>query len=525
MNKLNKLLKILAISILFLVSNQLIAQTNTSPTQNVCAGSLAEPYLINPPTSGSTYQWTLSGGGTLNNGTATDNITVDWGVTPGVFIITVIETDLNGCEGVPVTVDVTVIPLPTATIATSQTACLGSVIPDLSAIGANVTWYDDIALTSQVGVGNNFATAQTAVGFYTYYVTESLNGCEGPSVPVTLEIYALPLAPTVVSQTACLGSVIPDLTAIGTALTWYDDIALTSQVGVGNNFATGQTTAGIYTYYVNETDVNGCESAGTSVILEIYALSTSPVAANEAACEGSAIPDLTATGSSVVWYSNAALTIIVSNGSTFATGQTTSGIYSYYITQTDANGCESNAATVTLEIYALPTAPVAVNEVACEGGVIPDLTATGSNLTWYSDAGLTNVAGNGSNFSTGQILAGVYIYYVTETNLNGCEGAGTLVTLTINSFAIIPLASNQTACFGTPIPDLTATGVGTSFTWYSDAALTLVVANNSPFATGQTAFGVYTYYITESQNGCESPAATVTLTIYAIPTTGPINHW
>ena len=452
MNKLNKLLKILAISILFLVSNQLIAQTNTSPTQNVCAGSLAEPYLINPPTSGSTYQWTLSGGGTLNNGTATDNITVDWGVTPGVFIITVIETDLNGCQGVPVTVDVTVIPLPTTTIATSQTACLGSVIPDLSAIGANVTWYDDIALTSQVGVGNNFATAQTAVGFYTYYVTESLNGCEGPSVPVTLEIYAIPLAPTVVSQTACLGSVIPDLTAIGTALTWYDDIALTSQVGVGNNFATGQTTAGIYTYYVNETDVNGCESAGTSVILEIYALSTSPVAANEAACEGSAIPDLTATGSSVVWYSNAALTIIVSNGSTFATGQTTSGIYSYYITQTDANGCESNAATVTLEIYALPTAPLAINEVACEGGLIPDLTATGSNLTWYSDAGLTNVAGNGSNFSTGQILAGVYIYYVTETNVNGCESAGTLVTLTINSFAIIPLASNQTACFGTAIP-------------------------------------------------------------------------
>ena len=525
MNKLNKLLKILAISILFLVSNQLIAQTNTSPTQNVCAGSLAEPYLINPPTSGSTYQWTLSGGGTLNNGTATDNITVDWGVTPGVFIITVIETDLNGCQGVPVTVDVTVIPLPTATIATSQTACLGSVIPDLSAIGANVTWYDDIALTSQVGVGNNFATAQTAVGFYTYYVTESLNGCEGPSVPVTLEIYALPLAPTVVSQTACLGSVIPDLTAIGTALTWYDDIALTSQVGVGNNFATGQTTAGIYTYYVNETDVNGCESAGTSVILEIYALSTSPVAANEAACEGSAIPDLTATGSSVVWYSNAALTIIVSNGSTFATGQTTSGIYSYYITQTDANGCESNAATVNLEIYALPTAPLAINEVACEGGLIPDLTATGSNLTWYSDAGLITVVGNGSNFSTGQILAGVYIYYVTETNVNGCESAGTLVTLTINSFAIIPLASNQTACFGTPIPDLTATGVGTSFTWYSDAALTLVVANNSPFATGQTAVGVYTFYITESQNGCESPAATVTLTIYAIPTTGPINHW
>ena len=525
MKKLNKLLKITSIFILLLLSNQLIAQTNTSPTQTVCAGSLAEPYLINPPTTGSTYQWTLSGGGTLINGSTSDNITVDWGVSPGVYIITVIETDLNGCQGVPVTVDVTVIPLPTATIATSQTACLGSVIPDLFAIGANVTWYDDVALTNQVGVGNNFATAQTAVGFYTYYVTESLNGCEGTSVPVTLEIYAIPSAPTVVSQTACLGSVIPDLTAIGTTLTWYSDAGLITVVGNGSIFATGQTAAGVYTYYVSETDVNGCESAGAPVTLEIYTLPTSPVTANESACEGSTIPDLTATGSSVVWYSDAALTIIVSNGSPFATGQTTSGIYTYYTTQTDANGCESNAATVTLEIYALPTAPLAINEVACEGGVIPDLTATGSNLTWYSDAGLITVVGNGSNFSTGQILAGVYIYYVTETNVNGCESTGTLVTLIINSFAIIPLTSNQTACFGTPIPDLTAIGVGTTFTWYSDAALTLVVANNSPFATGQTAFGVYTYYITESQNGCESPAATVTLTIYAIPTTGPINHW
>ena len=80
---------------LFLVCNQLLAQTNTSPTQTVCAGSLAEPYLINPPTSGSTYQWSISGGGTINPGSTSDNITVDWGFTPGLYVITVIETDSN----------------------------------------------------------------------------------------------------------------------------------------------------------------------------------------------------------------------------------------------------------------------------------------------------------------------------------------------------------------------------------------------------------------------------------------------
>ena len=50
------------------------------------------------------------------------------------------------------------------------------------------------------------------------------------------------------------------------------------------------------------------------------------------------------------------------------------------------------------------------------------------------------------------------------------------------------------------------------------------MGNNSPFATGQTAVGTYTYYVTETQNGCQSPAAVVTLDIYPIPITPPIWH-
>ena len=70
------------------------------------------------------------------------------------------------------------------------------------------------------------------------------------------------------------------------------------------------------------------------------------------------------------------------------------------------------------------------------------------------------------------------------------------------------------------------TATGTSVVWYFDAALTTVVGNGSSFATGQSAAGVYTYYATQNIiNGCESNASTVTLEIYALPITGPINHW
>ena len=442
----NKLLNRIFLGIFLLSTSMVIAQTNTSPTQTVCAGSMAEPYLINPPNSGSTYQWTLSGGGTLNPGSSSDNITIDWGMNPGTYTVSVVETDVNGCLGLPVTVDVTVNSLPTATTATSQTACFGNSIPDLTAIGSNVTWYSDVNLTTQVATGNNFTTGQTAVGLYTYYVTETLNGCEGPSIPVTLEVYAVPSAPVATSQTACFTSSVPDLTATGSNITWYSDALLTVQVGTGSNFATGQTAAGIYTYYATTTDVNGCESI---------------------------------------------------------------------------------ASTATLEIYALPNAPIANNEVACVGGIIPDLvsTSTGTISTWYSDASLTTVVGTGTNFATGQTAAGVYTYYVTQTNSNGCESVATSVTLTINAFNSLPIAFNVNTCFGSTVPDLTAIGVGTSFTWYDDAALTNMVGTNSPFATGQTVVGIYTYYVTETQNGCESPATTVTLEIYALPNTGPINHW
>ena len=128
MNKLNKLLKILAISILFLVSNQLIAQTNTSPTQNVCAGSLNEPYLIPANTQNVTsiFNWTISSGGVIASGQGTNQIAIDWSAIPGgPHVITVVETDVYGCLGVPVTVDVTIIPLDDASF-TLTDYCEGS---------------------------------------------------------------------------------------------------------------------------------------------------------------------------------------------------------------------------------------------------------------------------------------------------------------------------------------------------------------------------------------------------------------
>ncbi len=105
---------------------------------------------------------------------------------------------------------------------------------------------------------------------------------------------------------------------------------------------------------------------------------------------------------------------------------------------------------------------------------MPNLTATGAALTWYSDAALTNVVGNGSPFATGQTAAGIYTYYVTQTT-NGCEGTfSTVVTSTFYAPSVAPTSTTAEVCpCAIVIPNFTVTR--TALTWYSVAAFTNVI--------------------------------------------------
>ena len=447
MKKIKKTIKLISIIFLLLTSNNLFAQTNTSPTQTVCAGSLSEPYLMSPFNSGSTYQWTLSGGGTLNSGATTDNITVDWGFSIGTYTITVIETDVNGCQGSPVTVDVTLI---------SSTPSTSNVVECDGYVWNGVTY-----ITS---------------GVYSFVTTDA-NGCDSTA---TLNLTVNPSTTSTSNVVEC------------------DDY-----IWNGINY----TSSGIYTF--TTTNTNGCDSIAT-LNLTINSFTTSnSIAAN---CID------------YFW-----------NGVTY----TSSGVYTF--TTSNANGCDSTA-ILNLTIYSPTTSNsiavncidyfwngvtytssgvysfVTINANGCDSIAILNLTINQPTTSTSNVTECDTYDWNGITYNT----SGVYAF--TTLNSNGCDSIATL-NLTINSFTTAPSASNQTACFGAIVPDLIVSGLGATFTWYSDVFLTLVVGNNSLFPTGQTTAGTYTYYVTETQNGCESPAATVTLIIYSLPITGPIIHW
>ena len=207
-----KILKVLAICILFLGQSHLMAQTlpSSSSTQIVCVGSLAEPYEVVPlPTS--SYSWSMIDQSTGNpplagiaNITNTANdwwITVDW-TTPGVYTLSVMETDVaTTCSSLLVDIVITVEDLANPPVASNPAPiCLGDLNPQMIAATGGGTgnwvfnWYniDPATNPGAIPVATNSATytdptPYLTAGTYNYWVTEeSANVCEGSATMVTV---------------------------------------------------------------------------------------------------------------------------------------------------------------------------------------------------------------------------------------------------------------------------------------------------------------------------------------------------
>lgn len=306
---------------------------------------------------------------------------------------------------------------------------------------------------------------------------------------------------------------IPELTAVGDSILWYSDGALTTMVHSGNNFPTGHAAAGTYTYYATQI-INESESKADTVMLTINTTPGLPSATVERTCFGKPVPDLEATGTDLKWYDDEALTNQVHAGSPFATGETNPGTYTYYVTQTSPEGCESDPDTSVLTINPIPPAPANTNYSSCYAKTVPDLIAHGEIIRWYTDEALKNLVFMGDTFVTGHTEPGYYIYYLTQV-VNTCESDPGIDTLRIKPRPDVPLADSQSVCIGENIPDLMATGI--NIIWYGDANHEFLLHFGNTYSTGKTEIGVYPYYVTQTDNGCESLNKLVTLAINGLP--------
>ncbi|POS02514.1 putative secreted protein (Por secretion system target) [Flavobacterium croceum DSM 17960] len=146
---------------------------------------------------------------------------------------------------------------------------------------------------------------------------------------------------------------------------------------------------------------------------------------------------------------------------------------------------------------AIPSAPTATaSQTFCSGATVANLSANGTNLTWYANPTVGNPLA--SNFV---LVSGNY--FVSQT-INGCESSRTPVAVTITTTNPPSTNTSQILCSGATVSNLFP--YSNSIRWYNSA-------------TGGSALSASTvvnngiYYVSQLLNGCESSRVAVNVTV------------
>jgi len=351
-------------------------------------------------------------------------------------------------------------------------------------------------------------------GTYDVTLTASNSSCGSDMKTKQLIVTAVSPPPVVTASPVayCEGATAVPLMATGTGLLWYlpDGRVVNVAPTPGTNI-TGTTI-----YYVTQTLTRSCESAKVPVTVIINAIPNSPATSNIAYCQGQSAIPLMAGGSNLLWYpqavSNTGVLSVAPTPSTAAVGTTT-----WYVSQT-INGCESPRAGILVTVDALPVAPVVVSPVTyCQNQASVPLTATGTNLLWYTSA----VGGIGS--STAPIppttITGSKIYYVNQST--GCgESPRAAISVNVNAGPSATIAYTPSVLCNTATSPVAVTHNGSTGGSYAVSPSGLTINPNTGEITPLNAqAGVYTItYTILSSGGCANYTTSTTVTVSGAPT-------
>ncbi len=414
------------------------------------------------------------------------------------------------CEGprVAIIVNVVASTTPSPEVISPVNYCQGATATPLTTFGgSNLLWYT--ALTGTTGSSTAPTPSTNSPGSTTYYVSQTIGTCESPKVGITVNV--TPYSPTPTGSTSvnyCQGATAVPLSATGTNLMWYT--VPTGGTGSSTAPTPNTSTAGSTTYYVAQTS-NGCQSLRFAITVNVIANPAAPgVVSPLTYCQGTVAAQLTATSTSTLtWYATATAptgTATAPTPSTATVGSTT-----YYVGA--ANGtCQSPRSSITVNVNVTPQAPTVTATVTyCQGITATALTATGTNILWYT----TPIGGTGSATAPTPLTTtvGTTIYYVSST-IGTCEGPRSSITVTVNATPAAPtVVTPVTYCQSATATPLTATGTG--LLWYSNP--TGGTGSSTAPTPSTAAGGSTTYYVSSTLGTCEGPRSAITVTVTATP--------
>jgi len=423
-------------------------------------------------------------------------------------------------------------------------ACASTTTTSLSqyVTGTNLLWYT--AQTGGVGSSTVPVVNNSNAQLYTYWVSQTVNGCESERAPLYYKILS---KPTVVANggSICIGSS-KTLTASGaTTYTWSPSTNLSATTGASVTANPSITTV----YTVSTINANGCEGTDTAVVT-VNALPT--VSATGPVYVGSTINASPTTGGT--WTSsNTALATIINAG--VITG-VSAGSVTFTFTNT-ATSCSSTTSTIDILLgqacyttWDLNTQYVKDSKVSyngrnytaqwcCSKGNIPGnpppsdvwldkgscgacttpiistsdtKVCVGSTLTASPTSGGTWTSSNTNiaTISNAGLITGVASGTVTFTFTNATGCSNTTNSISVNSLPSVS-ANGASICIGDS-KTITASGTA-NYTWSPNTNLSAITG--STVTANPSITTVYTVEGTDA-NGCKA-TDTAKVTINALP--------
>ena len=206
----------------------------------------------------------------------------------------------------------------------------------------------------------------------------------------------------------------------------------------------------------------------------------------------------------------------------------TPGNYTAILTGTDNLGCNKTE-SVIITVNPIPNPPAVSNISYCQNQTASALTATGSNLLWYSSA----TGGTGSSTapipSTSTI--GTTSYFVSQT-VSGCESSRSEIIVTVNTGPSINSVNDITTCTGQSVNTITFSGTnGATFNWVNNTTTIGIGAsgtgNINSFISSNTGTTLLTgtITVTPSLSGCTGAPITFLINVNPLitPTFSQVN--
>ncbi len=471
-----------------------VAGTITGPSSVCVAASIT----LSDASAGGTWSSSNVGIATVD---ASGNVT---GVTAGTADITYTVT--NGCGTAFTSVNITVIPLPTAGIITgSTTICLGASTTLADATAGGV-WSSSDATIASIDAATGTVTG-TGVGTATItYSVTTVCGTATTTTPITVNTTS-PFAGTISGVTAVCPGASSSLSSTVGGGTWSSSDVTIATVNTGG-VVTGVTSGSVTITYSVTT------ACGTGISTIAYTI-TSPAAHGiisgiTTLCVGNsvALSESVAGGS----WSTSNVAVVSVSAAGVATGM---GTGTALISYAFSNGCFTTVDTTSITILAASSAGLITGPSAvCVGSVITLVDGIAGGTWSSSDNSIASI-----NSSLGLVL-GISVGSVTMsyTVTDACGLTSSTFPMTVITTPVAGTISGTAAiCIA---HTTTLTNSVTGGTWSSSNAA-IASINSTGVMTGVSA-GTATISYTVT-NACGTDVATYAVSVSNFPNAGVIN--